>query len=310
MLAAGLWMIFLELAVPVQASKTVDVEEKIRNSFVTEKTADLSEEGITTDELKQIASELLYAGKLPWYADWYACSYDRATGLVVEFFPRCLDKSVYDRELYEEAVAKILSETVHEGMQDWQIALAIHDYLAANFSYDETLTHDTGYDLLVGGKAVCSGYAGAYMDLMNRAGVPCTMVLSDEMGHGWNMVQLGGQWYHVDVTWDDPIPDVPGNVCHDFFLKTDEEIGAEPGAHYGWGSEISCRDERFSDGFWQGIDRQICYVDAHTYMIDGVEYQESDQARQDEQDQEVSLHQLLELLLSWLGLRSSEILTR
>lgn len=306
LLTVGVWITVCRIVLPVQAADHSRLEQNIIDSFVTEEAVDLSEERITTEELKKIASGLLYGGALPWYADWYACSYDPATGYVVEFFPKCLDKELYDRIAYEEKVDEILEETVYEGMEDWQIALAVHDYLAANFSYDETMSHYTGYDLLVEGTAVCSGYAGAYMDLMNREGIPCIMVLSDDMGHGWNLIRLGGAWYHVDVTWDDPIPDVPGRACHDFFLKTDEEM--EQGQHYGWEAEICCTDEGFQDGFWDGITSQICYLDAESYLIDGVEYQTDNAQNPQERDMNSSLHQLLALLLEWLGLDSQQIL--
>ncbi|WP_242631657.1 hypothetical protein [Sedimentibacter sp. zth1] len=30
--------------------------------------------------------------------------------------------------------------------------------------------------------------------------------------HSWNMVNLGGYWFNLNVTWDDPIPDVRGRI--------------------------------------------------------------------------------------------------
>lgn len=43
------------------------------------------------------------------------------------------------------------------------------------------------------------------------------------MMHMWNVVRLQGKWYHVDLTWDDPLnpnthKDQPGLVLHENFL--------------------------------------------------------------------------------------------
>lgn len=57
--------------------------------------------------------------------------------------------------------------------------------------------------------AVCEGYAKAFKVLCDQLGVPavCVSGLSDKSrtgsGHMWNLAQIGGVWYLVDVTWDD-----------------------------------------------------------------------------------------------------------
>ncbi len=114
-----------------------------------------------------------------------------------------------------------------------EIELAIHDKLISLVSYDYDLleemqrdrfTRDLGhsaYGALVcnsAGKqnsAVCSGYSAAFQYLCQQAGIPCCTLtgsasyISDESydsrsnGHTWNCVRIDGNWYEVDVTWDD-----------------------------------------------------------------------------------------------------------
>jgi transglutaminase/protease-like cytokinesis protein 3 len=38
------------------------------------------------------------------------------------------------------------------------------------------------------------------------------------------MVRVDGMWYHLDVTWDDPVPDQKGVVQYDHFLVSDRFI--------------------------------------------------------------------------------------
>ena len=59
--------------------------------------------------------------------------------------------------------------------------------------------------------------------------------------HAWNLVKLGGDWYHLDVTWDDPVPDVEGKVRYLYFLKNDEDMAQT----HTWESEISCTENDY-----------------------------------------------------------------
>lgn len=59
---------------------------------------------------------------------------------------------------------------------------------------------------------VCEGYARAFKVLCDEVGIPCVLVDghaknsadSDGEAHMWNYVQMGDNWYAVDVTWNDP----------------------------------------------------------------------------------------------------------
>lgn len=61
---------------------------------------------------------------------------------------------------------------------------------------------------------VCDGYARAFKVLCDRLGIPCVLengyakTAPNAKGvlHMWNAVQIGGKWYGVDVTWNDPTP--------------------------------------------------------------------------------------------------------
>lgn len=57
---------------------------------------------------------------------------------------------------------------------------------------------------------VCEAYARAFKVLCDRSDIPCVLVdgtavtSSGSGGHMWNYVSLGGEWYGVDATWNDP----------------------------------------------------------------------------------------------------------
>ena len=117
--------------------------------------------------------------------------------------------------------------------------LAVHDWLVRHVTYDQddSRASHTAYGLFANATAVCEGYSQAFMLAMERLGVPCVIVRSEDMEHQWNMVCIDGTWYHVDVTWDDPTPDqgTQGDVSRKHFLRSDESM-RELG-YYGWSAE-------------------------------------------------------------------------
>ena len=125
------------------------------------------------------------------------------------------------------------------------IALYLHDYLCLNFSYDESLTFDNMYSFLKEGQGTCQGYTYTYMAMLRAAGLECTFAASDSMSHIWNLVKVDGEWYHVDVTWDD-YPEIFASCEYDSFLKSDQ--GIKETAHVDWYSpnDILCVSETYA----------------------------------------------------------------
>ena len=87
----------------------------------------------------------------------------------------------------------------------------------------------TAYGALVKGSAVCNGYAEAMKLLCDLSGVECRMISGtvDGENHAWNLLSIDGEWYHVDVTWDDPVPDGGDRVMYDYLNLSDKEMKAD-----------------------------------------------------------------------------------
>ncbi len=73
-------------------------------------------------------------------------------------------------------------------------------------------------------KSICAGYARAIQYLCNKAGLKCTTVRGQtNESHTWNLVELNGQYYWVDVTWGDPTTDDGSQkLVYYYFMVTDE----------------------------------------------------------------------------------------
>lgn len=141
------------------------------------------------------------------------------------------------RSLYS-MVSTIMRSTIHASMTDYEKELALHDYLVRHCRYSDDIDQDVNSDIyraygaLVNHDAVCNGYAEAMQLLLRCAGVQSEFVIGtacnsdgEWIDHAWNLVLLDGTWYHMDATWDDPVPDQGDEVLHTYFNVSDEVIG-------------------------------------------------------------------------------------
>lgn len=133
-----------------------------------------------------------------------------------------------EEKIVDQQVAHILRTILAPGMDDHQKTRAVHDYVVANVAYDLNYRDHSAYAALVKGRAVCQGYALLMYKMLKEAGVEARIIAGRAGGenHAWNMVNLGGSWYHLDATWNDPPPDVPGRIRYDFYNRTDAQMTA------------------------------------------------------------------------------------
>lgn len=110
----------------------------------------------------------------------------------------------------------VFAEVITEGMTDFEKELALHDWLIAHGVYDpksrDNVAHigqpnnTDPYGMLRGGYGICLGFATTFQLFMDLAEIECITVVGaaydSEQDHAWNMVKLDGEWYCVDVTWN------------------------------------------------------------------------------------------------------------
>lgn len=129
----------------------------------------------------------------------------------------------------ERAARDIIADITPE-MDDYDKLKYFHDYLVLNCENDtESDYGNTIYGTLIQKKALCEGYAKTFSYLCNLAGIE-NVIVTGKTGvpHMWNMVKLGGNWYHVDVTWDNPDDalhaEYPDVILYQYFMVTDSVI--------------------------------------------------------------------------------------
>ncbi len=117
-----------------------------------------------------------------------------------------------------------------KGESDYDTIKNVHDYLIENFEYDNNtdMANHTDIDGFRDGVMVCSGYSLAAYYLLNVVGIKTRVITGYGGGddtsaenHMWNMVQLEGKWYNMDITWDDG---GGSSKQYTYFLKSDSDF--------------------------------------------------------------------------------------
>lgn len=142
---------------------------------------------------------------------------------IVEAFKNKDASLLDDKQLaiYEKC-CEVIQKLITDSMTDYEKELAIHDYLIQWASYDEAALidednaskdSDNPYGLLIKQTSICSGYTTTFQLFMDLLDIPCISIQGNSFvfgvdhleDHAWNMVQLEGDWYYVDITWDDQV---------------------------------------------------------------------------------------------------------
>ncbi|WP_181592508.1 stalk domain-containing protein [Paenibacillus sp. YN15] len=110
-------------------------------------------------------------------------------------------------------VNQIIGQIITPTMTNFQKIYAIHKYVVNHVTYDYVnyykgtvpLLSYSAEGALLGGLAVCDGYTKAMSVLLDKVEIENIRVMGTVRAgeHSWNMVQLNGQYYHIDATWND-----------------------------------------------------------------------------------------------------------
>ena len=118
-----------------------------------------------------------------------------------------------------DTMTNVIDEIITDDMSDYEKEKAVYDWQRAWVAYsDEDLNpisaaadNYTPYGVLRSHNAICVGNATTFKLFMDALDIPCKIIHSTEQGeHAWDLVQLDGEWYHVDVTFDGGSGSKPG----------------------------------------------------------------------------------------------------
>lgn len=174
-----------------------------------------------------------------------------------------------------DAVADKLVAEANGKSTTFEKLKVFHDYLVLNSSFelkeDKTTANYNAsiYNALGSGEAQgniqCVGYAKAVQYLCDKADIACMVVTGEtETGqtHAWNIVDVDGEWYNFDVTWDDPLLNTPNykNIRYNYFLVPDSYMDDITHFH---------RSQKKTSGgdYITLFDPPVCTATAQNYFV-------------------------------------------
>ena len=137
-----------------------------------------------------------------------------------------------EQAAYVEMNAQEIVATIEKNARtDVEKIKAVNDYIVANTAYTEQTKSSphSAYTVLAEHGGVCQGYALLAHTLLQKLGFETQYIVGyvGQEGHAWNLIKLDGQWYHLDTTWNDPVPDRKGAIRYQYFLVDDRTMARD-----------------------------------------------------------------------------------
>lgn len=109
----------------------------------------------------------------------------------------------------------------------------VHDWIIYNVNeasaQDSNMYYHGAYSAAVDKKGVCQAYSNLFVYCMQKLGIVSSSVsgttwIGEE--HMWNLVKVGGDWYELDVYWDDLITKSETDFTYTCFMQTTASLKA------------------------------------------------------------------------------------
>lgn len=142
--------------------------------------------------------------------------------------------------LINNKVDEIINRNITNNMNDRDKIKVIHDYIINTTKYDNlksdenisNYSSDTAYGPLFEGYAICNGYSDLMSIFLYKMNIETIKIASEN--HIWNLVKLDNSWYHLDLTWDDPVMENGKEIIdyNYYLITTDELMEFDDNQHY------------------------------------------------------------------------------
>lgn len=226
---------------------------------------DISDLNISKSDISAMYAEAFFKNPYYYYVQRsFGGTFKNASGLMVSVKPKYTETDIEVVNSTWAEIDKAVEEIllyVSPNMTQYEKVMAVHDYMAYNYAYD---AEDTEQNMLImiDKKGVCAAYSYAFIHVMNVLGIESRFITSNDMVHAWNIVNIDGEWYHIDITWD--------NLANNFAYGTRKYALLSTSAvtengHYGFDTGDYVCDSTLYDDF----SYLSAYCNGVSYYIKG-----------------------------------------
>lgn len=225
---------------------------------------DISGYALSPDDLQAFVSQIRFLHPDLFFVDkQFNFTKDDQTNTIMVLKPHYLyDETEHNARMatYRHYVQTIAAGAPAQG-SEFDKVLYLHDYFVREYSYDNTYTIRDAYTFFEVKTGVCQAYMLAFIAVAEELGIESVPVTSSRMNHAWNLVKVDGNWYHVDVTWDDTAG-YPSQTSYAYFLQSDagiinidkdrvNESAANPDWHCDWSCTQRATETRYDNAVWR-----------------------------------------------------------
>jgi len=198
----------------------------LSSEFSIRYTGDLAE---IKDELTEITKNAIENSYIYTNISSFQWKYEGYSNNIVIAFAFTYHLSQTEALFVEQTLENIIAPM--HGLSNIEKLQAAHDFivLSAEYSKETEGSQYSPYTLLTENKGVCQAYALVLYRMLEMLGFEVQYVPGKvgEQLHAWVLVKLDHAWYHIDVTWDDPLPDRKGEVRYQYFLVSDRQLAQD-----------------------------------------------------------------------------------
>ena len=239
--------------------------------------------GVDQDSFERIFMAMTRDNPLIYFLNQSACSTASDLFGHVAICPQYFFTKEKVKE-YNRKIEKVVNELAGQlhllECSDYEKELRVHDWICQNVTYDYEGTNKDKVSRVIAShnilgvfahhKAQCEGIAKAVKVLLNAADVKCIVATGDsvkngrEMPHAWNIVNIAGEPYQLDVTWDiGAMGRNKRHMAYDYFNLTDELMNQD---HKADSSLPVCRSKKANYYVQRGCSfqmrhRLMAYID-------------------------------------------------
>lgn len=250
-------------------AKDSDIYKYVEESFMAmDEKIDISDYKLTPDAFSDVLVYILKSSPWLFFVDSNFVYSTNSSGNIENIYPQYTMSDEERADAFgfcKGEIEKILFY-MPLGMSEFDRVLYLHDYICQNFGYDENYESRDMYGMLKNKRGTCQGYAYLFLELAGKVGLECDVAYSDPMCHIWNIVKIDGEWYYIDLTWDDG--DDFYRVSHKKFLFSESE--AELLGYYGYKKreDRACNSEKYSGEYLNNISTPMAYFLGEWYFAE------------------------------------------